>query len=139
MKKVINYGLCHLLVSWYFEPSQPQRIMSGLKTNFHLFPSYSVYKSLNNKFLKSQLSVKYFTKKPTQHTSYLIEHMKNLSGKVITTSTISECQPRKIIPHVLKPNYIPWPLNTGTCLIVCNHLQGDPFYSVLWAPQSNRC
>ena len=28
------------LVSWYFEPSQPQRITSGLKTNFNLSPSY---------------------------------------------------------------------------------------------------
>ena len=28
-------------VSWCFEPSQPQRITSGLKTNFNLSPSYS--------------------------------------------------------------------------------------------------
>ena len=28
------------LVSWCFQPSQPQRITSGLKTNFTLFPSY---------------------------------------------------------------------------------------------------
>ena len=30
------------LVSWCFEPSQPQRITSGLKTNFSLSPSYSL-------------------------------------------------------------------------------------------------
>ena len=29
------------LVSWCFKPSQPQRITSGLKTNFGLSPSYS--------------------------------------------------------------------------------------------------
>ena len=33
------------LVSWCFEPSQPQRITSGLNTNFTLSPSYSFHKS----------------------------------------------------------------------------------------------
>ena len=32
------------LVSWCFQPSQPQRITSGLKTNFTLSPSYSLNK-----------------------------------------------------------------------------------------------
>ena len=32
------------LVSWCFEPSQPQRITSGLNTNFILPPSYSFHK-----------------------------------------------------------------------------------------------
>ena len=32
-------------VSWCFEPSQPQRITSGLNTNFNLSPSYSFHKS----------------------------------------------------------------------------------------------
>ena len=32
------------LVSWCFEPSQPQRMTSGLKTNFSLSPSYSLNK-----------------------------------------------------------------------------------------------
>ena len=36
------------LVSWYFEPSRPQRIVSGLKTNFSLSPSYSAHKSSNH-------------------------------------------------------------------------------------------
>ena len=31
------------LLSWYSGPSQPQRITSGLKTNFNLSPSYSVH------------------------------------------------------------------------------------------------
>ena len=38
------------LISWYFEPSQPQRIISALKTNFNLSPSYSAHKSPNHNF-----------------------------------------------------------------------------------------
>ena len=38
------------LFIWYFEPSQPQRIVSGLKTNFTLSPNYSAHKSSNLKF-----------------------------------------------------------------------------------------
>ena len=37
-------------VRWYFEPSQPQRIISGLRPNFNLCPSYSAHKSSNHKF-----------------------------------------------------------------------------------------
>ena len=33
------------LVSWCFEPSQPQKITSGLNTNFALSPAYSFHKS----------------------------------------------------------------------------------------------
>ena len=36
-------------VSWCSEPSQPQRITSGLKTNFTLSPSYSFHKSSYHK------------------------------------------------------------------------------------------
>ena len=36
-----------------FEPSQPQRIMSGLKTNFNLSPCYCACKSSNHKFSKT--------------------------------------------------------------------------------------
>ena len=35
--------------SWCFEPSKPQRITSGLKTNFALSPSYSFHKSSYHK------------------------------------------------------------------------------------------
>ena len=31
------------LVSWYFEPSQPQRMTSGLKQIFNLSPIYSAH------------------------------------------------------------------------------------------------
>ena len=37
-------SVSELFVSWCFEPSQTQRITSGLKTNFSLSPSYSVNK-----------------------------------------------------------------------------------------------
>ena len=43
-------------VSWYFEPSQQQRIISGLKTYFSMSPSYSAHKSSNQKSLKSAKS-----------------------------------------------------------------------------------
>ena len=36
------------LVSWYFEPSQPQRVTSWLKTMFNLAPIYSARKSSNH-------------------------------------------------------------------------------------------
>ena len=36
---------CCELVSWYFKPSQPPRIPSGLKANFSLSSSYSAHKS----------------------------------------------------------------------------------------------
>ena len=35
------------LVSWCFEPSQPQRIILGLTTNFNLSPSYSKWRLSN--------------------------------------------------------------------------------------------
>ena len=38
---------------WQVEPSQPRRIISGLKTNFNLSPSYSARKSSNHKFSAS--------------------------------------------------------------------------------------
>ena len=37
------------LVSWCFEPSQPERAISWLKTNFNFSPSYSAHKSQNHK------------------------------------------------------------------------------------------
>ena len=46
-----------LLVSWYFEPSQPQRITSRLKTMFNLTPIYSARKSSNHKLsIKHKIS-----------------------------------------------------------------------------------
>ena len=42
-------GEVSYLVSWCFEPSQPQRITSGLNTNFTRSPSYSFHKSSYHK------------------------------------------------------------------------------------------
>ena len=38
-----------MLLSWYFEPSQPQRVTSWLKTMFNLAPIHSARKSSNHK------------------------------------------------------------------------------------------
>ena len=38
------------LAGGYAEPSSPQRVISGPKTNFNLFPSYSANTSSNHKF-----------------------------------------------------------------------------------------
>ena len=48
--KVPLYTVMHLdeLVSWCFEPSQPQRITSGLETNVNPSPSYSAQKLSNH-------------------------------------------------------------------------------------------
>ena len=43
------------LVSWYFEPNQPQRITSRLKTMLNLSPIYSARKS-SNQTTKSALT-----------------------------------------------------------------------------------
>ena len=44
-KKKEKKNSVRYLVGWCFEPSQPQRITSGLNTNFTLSPSYSFHKS----------------------------------------------------------------------------------------------
>ena len=57
------------LVSWCFEPVQPQRIISGPKTNFSLSPSYSEHKSSNHKFYIYKISPDaFFLKKQNIHT-----------------------------------------------------------------------
>ena len=46
-------------VSRSLKPSQPQRITSGLNTNFNLFPSYSFHKSLYHQsfFLQTKAQI----------------------------------------------------------------------------------
>ena len=46
---IVIFFLLLLLFSWCFEPSQPQRITSGLNKNFTLSPSYSFHKSSYHK------------------------------------------------------------------------------------------
>ena len=67
----VNY-----LVGWCLEPSQPQRITSGLKTSFSLSPCYSIYKSLNHLksifLLNNNHPLSYFTKRNQCCTTHLI-------------------------------------------------------------------
>ena len=53
------------LVSWCFKPSQPQRITSGLDTNFTLSPSQSFHKSSYHKVMWVFLT--YLYSADTQH------------------------------------------------------------------------
>ena len=45
----VPLDLVSYLVSWCFEPNQPQRITPGLNTNFTLSPSYLFHKSSYHK------------------------------------------------------------------------------------------
>ena len=87
------------LVSCCIEPSQPKRIISGLKTNFNLSPTYSFHQSLHHKslFLKPQL--KFFPQ-------------------------FRNANPEKIMTSVLDPIFIPRAHNGGYCI-----QQDDLFYS----------
>ena len=128
--------------SWCFDPSEPQRIISGLKTNFNLCPSYSIHKLFSHKtfFLKPQLSVKYFIKNPTQ-TAHLILYRthKSLSEtevKIITT--IQNCQPRKNNNTCSRVYFIFRGHSTReSASIIWNDEQGDLFYSA--GPHWNQC
>ena len=55
--EIIMYSSLHectlLIVNWYFEPSQPQRIISRLKTMFSPSPIHSARKSSNQKLFKN--------------------------------------------------------------------------------------
>ena len=53
--RVVDTVICYF-VSWCFEPSHPQGIISGLKTKFSLSSGHSFHKSLYHKslFLKMQ-------------------------------------------------------------------------------------
>ena len=62
------------LVSWCFEPSQPPRIISGLKTNFNLSPIYSAQKSPNHKFSKIYKISPDTNLYKTKHTYAYIKH-----------------------------------------------------------------
>ena len=109
LNSCVNIKLVSKLVDWGFEPSQPQRTISGLKTNFNLSPciqstshhtiglfcSFFFFFSF---LLNHNSLLKYFTNKPntTQHTSYFTEHT-NLSRKVKIILKISKCKPRDTI------------------------------------------
>ena len=78
------------LVSWCCEPSQPQRIISGLKTIFSLKSAFYLFIP---QFIISQVSL--FVQTATQ-----------------IISTVSERKPRKAVACVFELIYIPQALNT---------------------------
>ena len=62
-----SYGTENQLVSWCFEPSQPERITSGLNKNFTLSPSQLFHKlSYHNFFYYFFLSLNIFRGHSTQ-------------------------------------------------------------------------
>ena len=67
------------LVSWYFEPRQPQRITSGLK---QLSPIYSSHKSSNHKFLKKHKISPGTNLYITEHTNVKLKIFKELVPSV---------------------------------------------------------
>ena len=58
-------------VSWYFEPSQPQRITSRQKTMFNLSAIYSAHKSSNHKLSKNHIISPDTNLLTTKHTQRL--------------------------------------------------------------------
>ena len=91
------------LVCWCFEPSQPQRITSGLNTNFSLSPAYSFHKSL-------------------YHKSSLFFSLSQTTAQILFT--ISERKTRKANTCFGACFTSPRALNTAACI-----QQGDLFYS----------
>ena len=106
-RKEVSY-----LVGWCFEPRQPQRIISGLKTKLQ---SSSQLFNLRVTKQQQQQQQQQQQKHTIQPTSYLTEHT-NLSRKDKIIFTISERKPRETITHVLEPIYNPPALNSGTCI-----------------------
>ena len=87
-------------VSWCFESCQPQRIISGLKTNFSLSPSYSFHKSLYHKSVFSQTTAPILStiseRKTTKTNTYLGAYLYsastqhgNLNQLCVTTSRMT--------------------------------------------------
>ena len=73
------------LVSWCFEPSQPQRTISGLKTNFNLSPTYSAHKSSNDTFSK----IYQIRRRSRRRGRRKRRRRKNDKATAVTTTTVS--------------------------------------------------
>ena len=76
------------LAGGYAEPSSPQRVISGPKTNFNLFPSYSANTSSNHKFSKIYQISPDTNLHQTKHTFANIKHkiFKQLAPSVLPLS-----------------------------------------------------
>ena len=80
--KVMN--LIKLKVNWYFEPSQPQRITSRIKTMFSLSPIYSACKSSNHKLsinhkISPDTNLRKMKHTQTSNTNFLEELVPSIS------------------------------------------------------------
>ena len=134
------------LVSWYFAPSQPQRITSGLKTIFNLSPIFLpstqvikppiIQKQQNQPWYKCTENIHKHQKnvfEVSQLVSWCFQpsQPQRITSGVNTDFTLSRSYPfhkssfHKSCVVFFYPIYIPQALNTGTCL-----RQGDLFYPV---------
>ena len=102
---MFNKELVSQLVSWCFEPSQPQRITSGLNTNFTLSPSYSFNKSSYHK--SCLLSLFIFRGHPTREPAF--SRVTYFSLRAYTETGVSHSQHRKKSGEILEKNAGEWP------------------------------
>ena len=109
--KADSFRTTSQLISWYFEPSQAQRITSGLKqtkTNFNLSPIYSAHKSSNYKFPKNHKTSPNTNVHETKHTQTKIQRHQTspayLLGLRQRCLFVSRCfepsQPQRITPRL---------------------------------------
>ena len=76
------------LVSWWFEPSQPQRMTSGLNTNLTVSPGYSFHESSYHKscFLSLFIFCGHSTREPASgRVTYFI--LRACTGTMCTANT----------------------------------------------------
>ena len=76
------------LVSWYFQPSRPQMIMSGLKINLNLSPNYSAHKSANCNFSRKKKKKKInpislVTNLCSKNKPYILKHQHKTFKKLV--------------------------------------------------------
>ena len=96
--KWISWRQSETLFSWCFEPSQPQRITSGLNTNFTLSAGYSFHKSSYHKssFLSLFIFRGHSTREPASNRlTYFIL-------RAYTGTSVSQSQRRKKLGEVLE-------------------------------------
>ena len=103
-KRGIHQQCIGQLVSWSVELSQPQRITSGLNTNFTLSPSHSFYKSSYHKssFLNLFIFRGHSTREPaSSRVTYFIL-------RAYTGTGVSHSQRRKKIGRRFGKNAREW-------------------------------
>ena len=106
-----------LVVGWCFERSQPQRIISRSKTNFTLYSSYSIHKTLNDKSLclKPQLFQIFHKETNTTHSIFHRTHQSRPESQNYIHYFEMPTQKEKNTTF-LEPIYIQCALNTRACI-----------------------